>query len=169
VFDTPDSGAGRSYAGNIRLKSNVAMNIAVSIGRQGASEYEGTSQRITLAPGMAQTVRLRVDFAKKHHALKLQAEVLTLDGDGTAELTIDSVYAHETLTSIGRRMTASDLNMSVANRLFRQGDYSTAMGIYLLLHQQRPLKMYPDNALMAARKLGLGSVRSAQELLQLAT
>ena len=81
-------------------------------------------------------------------------------------MTIDSLYINETLGSILRRVSNADLNLSVANRFFREGDFSTAMGMYLLLHQQRPLKMYPDNALMAARKLGMDSMLTVDDLLQ---
>jgi FkbM family methyltransferase len=166
VFDGMGSTAGRSFVAGIRLKSNRAMTVDVSIGRYGNTDYEGAKIRIMLPPGAAQIVQVRKEFAKPHTALKVQVEVLGLEGGGTADLTIDSIYLNETLASIRRRVAEHDLNLRVANRLFREGDYSAAMGLYLLLHQQRPLKMYPDNALMAARKLGMDSVRTVDDLLQ---
>lgn len=167
IFAVVDTTAGRSFVASIRLKSNKAMTVDVSIGRYGNTDYEGSKIRITLDPGPAQSVQVRKEFANPHTALKIQMDVLELQGGGTADLTIDSVYINESLTSIRRRMADADLNLSVANRLFREGDYSSAMGLNLLLYQQRPaLQMYPDNALMAARKLGMDSVRTADDLLQ---
>ncbi|MDP1547483.1 MAG: FkbM family methyltransferase [Anaerolineales bacterium] len=166
VFDVAGSTAGRSFVGGIRLKSNRAMTVSVSIGRHGSSEYEGASKRITLAPGVAQSVQVRKEFAKPHDALRLQVEVLQLEGGGTADLTIDVLSVNETLASIRRHLPESDLNLRVANRLFRDGNYSMAMGLYLLLNQQRPLKMYADNAHLAARKLGMAAVETLDELMQ---
>ncbi len=166
VFDGMGSTAGRSFVAGIRLKSSRAMTVDVSIGRYGNTDYEGARIRITLAPGAAQSVQVRKEFAKPHTALKVQVDVLELEGGGTADLTIDSIYLNETLASILRRVAERDLNLRVANRLFREGDYSTAMGLYLLLHQQRSQKMYTDNALMAAHKLGMDSVRTVDDLLQ---
>lgn len=166
VFEVTGSTDGRSFVAGIHLKSSRAMTVNVSIGRHASTDYEGAGTRITLAPGSAQSVQVRKEFAKPHIALKVQVEVLELAGGGTADLTIDLIYLNETLASIRRRVAEHDLNLRVANRLFREGDYAAAMGLYLLLHQQRPLKMYPDNALMAARKLGMDSVRTVDDLLQ---
>ncbi len=96
VFDMAGSTAGRSFVAGIRLKSSRAMTVGVSIGRQGSSEYEGASKRITLAPGVAQSVQVRKEFARAHAALKVQLDVLELEGGGTAELTIDSISLNET-------------------------------------------------------------------------
>jgi hypothetical protein len=59
---------------------------------------------------------------------------------------------------------AENLNLRTANRLFREGDFATALGIYLWLGQQHSLPMYADNAVRAARKLGMKEVASAAEL-----
>lgn len=96
VFDMAGSTAGRSFVAGIRLKSNRAMTVDVSIGRYGSSEYEGANKRITLAPGVAQSVQVRKEFAKSYTELKIQLDVLELEGGGTAELTIDSISLSET-------------------------------------------------------------------------
>ena len=63
----------------------------------------------------------------------------------------------------------SELKLGAANRLHREGNYSTAMGMYLLLHNKHPLKLYIDNALMSVHKLGMKQVSSEDELLRLAS
>jgi hypothetical protein len=138
--------------------------VNVTLGRQGKSDYEGTAQRITLAPGVAQSVKLSKRFDKTHAALKLQVEVLDLPGGGSALLTIDGLGVNESLASIRDRLGAEQLNLRTANRLFREGDFATALGIYLWLGQQRPLPMYGDNAVMAARRSGMPWVKAAGEL-----
>jgi hypothetical protein len=73
----------------------------------------------------------------------------------------------ETLESIRRRLEPSKLNLREANRRFGEGDISTALGVYLLLNEQRPLQMYADNALHAAKKLGLGKLECIEDLRKL--
>ncbi len=51
-----------------------------------------------------------------------------------------------------------------ANKLFRMGDLVAAMQIYLMLHEQRHLRIYADNALFSARKLGMGNFPNVEEL-----
>ncbi len=60
---------------------------------------------------------------------------------------------------------SKNLNIFDANVLYRQGSYSEAMESYLQLYQLRKLKMYADNALMAARKQGITSVHTIDELI----
>lgn len=166
VFPISGPTSGRGFVANIRLLATKPIVVVASIGRYGASEYEGASERISLVAGVPQSVRIHKECTKAHDALKIQVEVLQLDGGRTADLTIDSLSISETLTSIRRRTDKDHQTLRAANRLFREGDYSTAMGLYLLLHKQRPLKMYPDNALMAARRLGMDSVETVDDLLQ---
>jgi len=166
VFDGAGDTAGRAFTAGIRLFSDRPITIEVSLGRHGKTDYEGASQRIKLVPGVAQKVTLSKEFTKVHAALKIQVAVLDLEGGGSATLTIEDLYVVESLGSIHRRVGQSQSNLREANRRFREGDISTAMGMYLLLHEQRPVKMYADNALMAARKLGMTSIKSVEELLQ---
>jgi len=57
-----------------------------------------------------------------------------------------------------------ELNIRTANELFRKGDFKTAITIYSSLHEQTGLKMYADNALMAAKKMNLDGVNSIEKL-----
>lgn len=157
---------GTGFLGGLRLQADRAMTVNVSLGRHGKTEYEGTTKRLTLAPGAAQTIKLSKEFTREHNALKLQVEVLELKAGGSALLTIDDLYMIEWLESIRKRLGEANITLSEANRRFRDGDLGTAMGMYLLLGQQHPLKMYGDNALMAARKSGMETIRSTVDLLQ---
>jgi len=91
VVDDPGPTAAREFAATIRVESNRAMTVRVSIGRDGSSEYEGAHKSVGLVAGMAQLVSVRKEFARTHQALKVQLEVLELEGGGAAELLIDSV------------------------------------------------------------------------------
>jgi FkbM family methyltransferase len=157
---------GAGFVGGLRLLADRAMTVNVSLGRHGKTQYEGTAKRLTLAPGAAETIKLSKVFTREHLALKLQVEVLELKSGDSALLTIDDLYLTESLASIRQRLGEADMTLREANRRFRDGDLRTAMGMYLLLGEQQPLKMYSDNALMAARKLGMAPVRSTEELLQ---
>ena len=46
----------------------------------------------------------------------------------------------------------------------RRGDLAVAMQMYLERHEQRPLQMYANNALLAAPKLGLGKFGNVEAL-----
>jgi hypothetical protein len=141
------------------------MTVNVSLGRHGKTKYEGVSQSIKLIPGVAQLIKLGKDFSRSHSELKLQVEVTELEGGG-ALLTVDDLFINESLASIRRRIGEENITLREANRRFREGEVATAMGLYLLLHQRQPLKMYPDNALMAARRLGMDRVETVDDLLQ---
>jgi FkbM family methyltransferase len=69
---------GRGFVGSLRVMVDRAMTVDVSLGRHGNSKYEGTNQRITLAPGVMQSVKLGKRFDKAHTALKLQVDVIDL-------------------------------------------------------------------------------------------
>jgi hypothetical protein len=155
---------GRGFVGSLRVMVDRAMTVDVSLGRHGNSKYEGTNQRITLAPGVMQSVKLGKRFDKAHTALKLQVDVIDLPGGGSAVLTIDGLGISESLASIRERVGAGNFDLRMANRLYRDGDYPAALGVYLWLSQQRPLPMYGDNAVMAARRLGMPWVKAAGDL-----
>ncbi len=71
---------------------------------------------------------------------------------------IDILHQPLNETCLINKVTKIALSLQDANRLYREGDYSNAMRMYLFLHQQRPFKIYLENAQMAAEKLGIDSV-----------
>ena len=62
------------------------------------------------------------------------------------------------------KLGSGNFDLRTANRLFREGEFSTALQMYLALHEQRPLQIYANNALLAARKQGVGIFTSVDEL-----
>jgi len=164
AIGSPGPTTGRSFAGTLRLISDCSMTVNVSLGRQGKTEYEGAKKRITLASGVPQTLKLYKQFKHTHQALKLQVDVLNLPGGGSAELVIDCLGICESLASVRERLGAENFNLHSANRLYRDGDYSSALVIYLWLSQQHPLGMYCDNAVRAARRLGMPWVNAPDDL-----
>nr|VFJ43159.1 MAG: methyltransferase, FkbM family [Candidatus Kentron sp. DK] len=171
VFEGILPSAGREYSGGLRLTSNSIATIRVTLARHGATEYEGASREIRLMPGEGQTIRLTHAFTNPHGAIRIQVEVIELEGGNTADFGIDALWINESLTSIGSRLGNDNIDLpsdlSRANRLFREGDYRMAMGLYLLLHRQRPMKMYHDNAMMSARRLGMNWLTSVDELVEM--
>ena len=165
VLDHPVS-AGQERVGHLRIRADRAMTVNVSLGRHGSKDYEGTTQRIGLAPGVAQSVKLVKQFAKPHAVLKLQVEVLDLPGGGSANLTIEDLLITESPAAVKRQHGDAPFTLREANRLFRDGDLAVAMQMYLQLYEQRPLQIYADNALSAAHKLGLGKFGSVGALRQ---
>ncbi len=159
------STSGREYMGSLRVQAERAMTVNVSIGRFGKTDYEGTMVQANLHPGVAKTILLNKSFTHDHASLKLQLEVLELAGEGSVLMSIDALYLDDLVASISRRVAKPNATLTEANRLFREGDYGAAMGMYLVLYRQRPLQMYLDNALMAARKLGLASSTFFNEIL----
>lgn len=164
AIDSPVTTTGRSFVGTLRLMTDRAMTVNASLGRHGKSAYEGTSKRIVLSPGLPQIVKLDKKFKLEHQALKLQVEVLDLPGGGTALVTMDTLGIFESQTSVRERLGSDNFNLVTANRLFRQGDFGSALAIYLALSQQHPLQMYRDNAVVAAKKAGMTWVEDADEL-----
>ncbi len=154
----------RPFIGGMRLTSNRQMTVSVSLARYGSSDYEGVSEKITLIPGVPQWICLRKQFTKLHKTLKMQIEVIQLHEGTEAEFSVEAVYISEVLSGIVSRIKETDLTLRAANRLFRDGDLSTAMLMYLLLYRKTPMKMYASNALMSARKLGIGSIKTIEEL-----
>ena len=166
VFERIAPRPGGGYVGTISLRADRKITVGVILARHGGADFEGSSCPVTLMPGVAQTVELRKEFTNGHVGLRMEVEVLELSGGDTAVLTIDAILVSETLTSIRHRLGDEDISVRTANGLFRDGDYGAALGLYLLMYQMRPLKMYPDNALLAAGKLGLHWAQTADELVK---
>lgn len=154
----------RTFAATLRVKSDKAMTLNVSLGRHGASEYEGVEKRIALVPGVPQALQLYKCFKLNHQQLKLQLDVVESAHAASAVLTIDQLGLGEVLASTDERLDPNSLNLRTANRLFQDGDFITALGIYLRLSQQLSLSMYADNAVISARKLGMSWVKSIGDL-----
>jgi FkbM family methyltransferase len=165
VLDQPVS-AGQERVGGLRIQVDRAMTVNVSLGRHWSTDYEGATQRIKLAPGVAQSVKLVNLFGKPHTALKLQVDVLELPGGGSANLIFDELFITESLAAAQRRLGDEPFTLREANRLCREGERSLALQMYLQLYDQRSLQMYADNALHTARKLGLGQFKTIADLRQ---
>ncbi|MFM6398665.1 MAG: hypothetical protein ACKPFF_18475, partial [Planktothrix sp.] len=125
AFDIFDSTLDRGYISGIRLMSNKKMTIRVTLGRQGNTEWEGSIQKVHLLPHIAQSVQVHHKFVKQHWEVKLQVEVLEVEDGNIADLTFDDIYVHESLDSLRQRLREDEINLSVANRRFREGDYET--------------------------------------------
>lgn len=162
-ISTPQT-AGRTFVAGLQLKSDQAMTVNVKFGHDSTTSWDGTATQIELLPGVEQTVRLTNMFSSNHCELMLIIDVLHVIGDGRRTLLLESLYICEHVESILHRIEKESINLRTANRFFREGEVSTAMGIYLLLYHQHMLPMYLDNALRAARWLGMDWLKSSEEL-----
>jgi hypothetical protein len=57
-----------------------------------------------------------------------------------------------------------EAKLSEANRMGRQGNFDMAIRMYLKLYNINPLQIYADNALFAAKKLGMDKLVSLEDL-----
>lgn len=156
--------SGRTFVGHLRVMSDKPMAISVSLGSHGSESYEGVSKRINLTAGLPQTVSLKSFFKGAHHALKLQIEVLELPDGGSVSLRIDALGIADSIDSVLARLQADDLSIAFANRHFKDKNFATALVAYIILHDQRQLAMYSDNAVRAANRLGMSWVRGLNDL-----
>jgi len=160
--------ANRIIAGCLWMQSDRQITLQASLGSNDQTDYEEAIQNITLTPGVEQCVKLSKCFDNTHKALKIKIDILDSPDGGSSVLTINGcVGVIESFADIYERLGVDNLNITVANRLFREGDYSTALGIYISLSHQRPLTMYADNAFRSARRLGMSWVRNKEDLAML--
>lgn len=59
------------------------------------------------------------------------------------------------------------LNVKLANNLYRDGDFEASMEANLNLYKKNGLKMYADNALMCAKKIKIPNVETVEQLISL--
>lgn len=150
----------------IRIRSDRTMDVTVSLTGRGDDEYERARSRVRLSPDVPQHVQLKKSFARQYPKVKIQVEVNEVQGGDSAKLAMDSIYLLEAPSALRQRIPESQVTLKTANKIFRQGDHATALGLYLLLHRKHPLRIYGDNALMSARRLGMPAC-SLPELMEL--
>jgi glycosyltransferase involved in cell wall biosynthesis len=160
-----DACAGRGFASGLTIRASANVQVRVSLARHGVSAYEGTAKTVVLTSGVPITVGNKAVFANPHAALKVQIEVLSVEGDAS-DLTISGVYLNETAVGIRQRLGDCEVDLHTANRLFRSGDYVAAMDLYLQLNTVRPFAIYRDNALASARRMKWGNVSRVEDLVK---
>ena len=156
--------AKNEFVSSLRIQADRDITINVSLMRHGNSKYEGISLRVELVAGLEQTVTLSKQFNHHHAALQLQIDVVELSGGGGANLVIDDLLISEYSAKVRRQFGSLNPSICEANRLFRDRNFALAIQMYLFLYERRPLQMYADNALLAARKLGLGRFSTIEAL-----
>ncbi|MCV6639574.1 6-hydroxymethylpterin diphosphokinase MptE-like protein [Candidatus Albibeggiatoa sp. nov. NOAA] len=123
--------------------------------------YESVGRRIYNATiGGQLEIFERVDYDK---LLEKQTLARSYELDDIVALDISNI---QSLEVIRKNTLKKDINLATANSLFKRGDYTNAMRIYLLLYVSRPLPIYADNILMCVRGLGLEPVNTLDDLLQ---
>ena len=152
------------YLGQIELTSSVDMHVRVTLGRHGATPWEGGSTVALLHAGKRQAVVLKQRFAQQHLGLRVQLEVLDEPAVPQAQLTVHHAFICETLPALEARSAPADLRIGIANQLLTLGDAPAALPLYLLMRRMRGLPMYEDNARTAALAMGLDKLCAPDEL-----
>ncbi|MEI6334664.1 MAG: hypothetical protein WCS87_08910 [Methylococcaceae bacterium] len=169
IFDNIAPIIGREYSGSFLLSSTCNMTVFVALARHGSSEYEGERKQIQLISGVPQRIQLSKSFTKSHAAIRMQLDIEELLNAQATDIFIDNLIIIETLASIRARLGDKNITLSTANRLYREHDYMTALGLYLMLYQQHSLDFFKNNALRSAHKLGILSIQTDEDLFQLMT
>jgi glycosyltransferase involved in cell wall biosynthesis len=151
-------------AGCVTLTSDHSITLRVSLARHDNTVYEGSNQLVKLTANSPDTVIIKRKFSTAHNAVRLQIDLVEIDNGNLAELTIDNITIVESLTNINTKTPNATMNFAEANKKLRDGDYHAALCAYLFLSKKRPFKMYADNAIMAAHKLGMKWVDSLEHI-----
>lgn len=69
-------------------------------------------------------------------------------------------------STVSTNNSTNNLTIRSVNKLFRQGEYKKSLEKYIQLYQIHGLEMYGNNALMAARKVGMPTVNTIGELIE---
>ena len=80
---------------------------------------------------------------------------------------LSEVFVQETASSVASRLPSEVWRFHQANRLFREGDYPNALGLYIELYKAEPFQPYLDNAALCARRMGMGKEVTGVALLNL--
>lgn len=151
-------------AGCVTLTSDHSITLRVSLARHDNTVYEGSNQLVELIANSPETVIIKRKFSNAHNAVRLQIDLVEMDNSTQAELTIENISIVETLTNSSIKTPDSTMNFAEANKKLRDGHYHAALCAYLLLSKKNQFKMYTDNAIRAAHKLGMKWVNSIEQL-----
>lgn len=164
AYEINISTVNRGFVGIFRLQSQHELTLTASIERTLESPYESAKKQVLLRPNIEKIIQIKRTFKESHNALKIQLEVKKLDGVNATEIQIDPIGIFETPDSIRGRIKGGEISFSQGNQLLREGDYTTALSIYLSLYMRYKFDMYYINALMAAQKLGIKAPNSLVEI-----
>jgi glycosyltransferase involved in cell wall biosynthesis len=153
-------------AGCLTLSSNHSITLRVSLARHDNTVYEGANQIVKLTANSPETIIIKRKFSNAHNSLRLQIDLVEIDNGTQAELTIENISIVETLTNRSTKTPDSTMNFAEANKKLRDGHYHAALCAYLLLNKKNQFKMYTDNAIRAAHKLGMKWVNSLDHINQ---
>jgi FkbM family methyltransferase len=148
--------ANREILASFRVVCDAPVQIAVSLGRHDHKRpYEGTTIKQKLTPGQPWTGAIKHRFKENHADLKLQFEILDCP---TAKCTLE-IQDHRVQEANPPKpadpIMLAPNSFAQANKLYREGQYAKALGIYEALAAREPLGIYRENAKMTQRKIQL--------------
>ena len=129
----------------VKLKSNRDVSLRLSVCRNGLEQYQGYSQELSLSADEECVYLMSNIFNGEFSSFRSQIDLLD---DESIELYFE-VFGFEGVSP------PSDLSFIRANELYRQGDFKSAMLIYLELLKRNDFEHYMNNAKFSAAKLWL--------------
>jgi hypothetical protein len=166
AYKVTDGCHGREYVAGLKLTSSRDIDVRITLARFGETAYEAGALVVQIEACIEQTISLRHKFIDQHFAIKVQIEVISIDGVGTTNLKVDSVYLKEIDKPIRKGLPSTQASLVIANKYYRDRNYRNALVMYLQLYKQYPHFIYSNNILITARKLGINESVSIEELLQ---
>ena len=169
IFDVTGKIQEQALIATLDLVASKNVLLEISFARHGTGDYEGTSETVRLTKNKTIKFTTRNAFVKDYSNLKLQIKILEIEENHEmVSLTIGKIYIDTLFISkIRNHVTNTALiSLKIANQLFREEDFYSALDIYILLYNENPLKIYAENAIMCAHKLGLNSVNTLDDLLK---
>jgi len=141
----------RNFTLGVCIESSQKVAVEVSFLGCCNSLYEKVSQRVNCSPESLTKLKLSKEFSIVCTWLEVRIDAENLD----RETVIDahSIILLESLGSVRKRLSQTELTLDVANRLMIAQDYLGAFSIYLYLYRNYELSLYLNNALLAARSL----------------
>lgn len=150
---------------SIYIKSDVTIQITVNFTHDTIDITDEPNKHLVTA-NTRQLIQLDKTVSQSATTLKVQLTINNTEHD-VASLTIPAVHIDIFPVATLRKCVDLDkMHLKMANQLFKQKQYESALDIYLLLYTQRPLQIYLNNALMCARKMQLKSMHTFKDLLQ---
>lgn len=158
VYKVADSQASELVFGlTLEVDSVVDIRLKLLFDGQPASAVDCLETQ--LFPHQMRTLQLKQVMSIPVNQFALHLELLHIAGRADVSVAVEEFFLNESLDSLRQRFVGDNefICLAHANRLYRQGKYGLALAIYLMLAQRRSLKLYSDNALMCAQKMGIAS------------
>lgn len=149
----------------IRLRALQPGKFRVALCRHGDTEYEGSARVIDLDSDSDSLVSIDHQFKGRHSGVRVQIDLLPLHRALPAGCRVEGVF-FEGATSNRCGIQGTERRISLANALFKSGQYFDAMSEYLQV--QEPLRrLVQGNFVLAASRCGMSNALASMRFEQI--